>query len=72
MLGGRDEPIEVAAETVVHGVHAGLVVRALGGVALAGEGQLVGPGGRVGRDDGGLVAHGGLLRAGGTTVPVQS
>ena len=32
--------VEVAPQGVVHDVHAGLVVRTLGGVALAGQGQL--------------------------------
>ncbi len=40
VLHGGDEVHEVAAQGVVHDVHAGLVVRALGGVALQRQGQL--------------------------------
>ena len=37
---GVAEPVEVAAERVVHEVHAGLVVRSVGHVGLAGEADL--------------------------------
>ena len=47
LLDRGHEAAEVAAEGVVHDVHAGLVVGTLGGVRLAGQGELLGPGGRV-------------------------